>query len=324
MALDGLAQIGYMLSSEEHAANDLVGFAERAEAAGFDYAVISDHYHPWTNTQGQSPFVWSVLGGIAARTNRIHVGTAVTCPTMRYHPAVVAQAAATVATMLPDRFFLGVGTGENLNEHVVGAAWVDYDTRARMLEEAIDVIRVLWTGRQVDHQGDFYAVRAARLYSLPDRPPPIVVAASGPKSAALAGRCGDGLMNFSPDAQVASAFSAAAGSSRPRYLQLNVCWAEDEDEAKATARSMAPTVALPGELGNLLPTPAHYEQAVTLVTEDHVADVVVCGADPQAHLDALSKAVAAGYDHVHVDQIGPDQEGFFRFYEREVLPRLRS
>src|SRR5215207_8822585 len=139
MALDGLAQIGYMLSSEEHTGTELVRFTEQAEAAGFDYAVISDHYHPWTTTQAQSPFVWTVLGAIAARTSRIHVGTAVTCPTIRYHPAVVAQAAATVATMLPDRFFLGVGTGENLNEHIVGAAWADYDTRAKMLEEAVDV-----------------------------------------------------------------------------------------------------------------------------------------------------------------------------------------
>jgi len=324
MALDGLTQIGYMLSSEEHSGTDLAQYAERAEAVGFDYAVISDHYHPWTTTQGQSPFVWTVLGAIAARTSRIQVGTAVTCPTIRYHPAVVAQAAATVATMLPDRFFLGVGTGENLNEHIVGAPWADYETRGRMLEEAVDVIRQLWTGRQINHRGDFYAVQDARVFSLPDRPPPIIVAASGPKSAALAGRIGDGLMNFSPDPDVASTFAAAGSESRPRYLQLNVCWAEDEAQARKTAREVAPTVALPGELGNLLPTPSHYEEAVTLVTEDHIADAVVCTPDPQAHLDAISKAVEAGYDHIHIDQIGPDQEGFFRFYEREVLPQLRS
>ena len=324
MPLDGLSQIGYMLSSEEHTGTELAGFAERAEAVGFDYAVISDHYHPWTTTQGESPFVWAVLGAIAARTSRIGVGTAVTCPTIRYHPAVVAQAAATVATMLPDRFFLGVGTGENLNEHIVGAPWADYDTRARMLEEALDVIRQLWTGQQISHQGDHYTVQEARLFSLPEHPPPIVVAASGPKSAALAGRIGDGLMNFSPDADVASTFASNGGDHRPRYLQLNVCWAEDEAQARKTARAVAPTVALPGELGNLLPTPKHYEQAVSLVTEDHVADAVVCGPDPDAHVDAVSKAVTAGYDHIHIDQIGPDQEGFFRFYEHEVLPRLRS
>jgi len=324
MAIDGLVQIGYMLSSEEHSGPDLVGFAQRAEAVGFDYAVISDHFHPWTNTQGQSPFVWSVLGGIAASTERIEVGTAVTCPTMRYHPAIVAQAAATVATMLPDRFFLGVGTGENLNEHIIGDGWPAYGARARMLEEAIELIRRLWSGEQTTHDGEFFTVETARLYSIPDRPPPIVVAASGPKSVAVAGRLGDGLMNFSPDPDVAAGFADAGGGGKPRYLQVNVCWADDEQQARKTARQVTPTIALPGEMGNLLPTPAHYEQAVSLVTEEDVAETIVCGPDPELHVQHIREAVEAGYDHIHIDQIGPDQEGFFQFYGSEVLPRLRS
>ena len=324
MALPGLAQIGYMLSSEEHSAPDLVTFARMAEDVGFDYAVISDHFHPWTNTQGQSPFVWSVLGAIAAQTERIAIGTAVTCPTMRYHPAIVAQAAATVATMMPGRFMLGVGTGENLNEHVTGALWPPYRQRAAMLEEAVSVIRALWQGDITNHDGTYFQVHNARIYSLPGELPPIVVAAGGPTAADLAGRIGDGLMNFAPDAEVTSRFEEAGGDGKPRYLQVNVCWAETDAEARKTARATVPTVALPGELGNLLPNPAHYEQAVSLVTEDHIAEKVVCSADPEAHVDAVRKAVDAGYDHIHIDQVGPDQEGFFRFYQQEVLPRLRS
>jgi coenzyme F420-dependent glucose-6-phosphate dehydrogenase len=324
MALPGLSQIGYMLSSEEHSAPDLVTFARMAEDVGFDYAVISDHFHPWTNTQGQSPFVWSVLGAIAAQTERIAIGTAVTCPTMRYHPAIVAQAAATVATMMPGRFMLGVGTGENLNEHVTGALWPPYRQRAAMLEEAVSVIRALWQGNITNHHGTYFQVHNARIYSLPGELPPIVVAAGGPTAADLAGRIGDGLMNFAPDAEVTSRFEEAGGDGKPRYLQVNVCWAETDAEARKTARATVPTVALPGELGNLLPNPAHYEQAVSLVTEDHIAEKVVCSADPEAHVDAVRKAVDAGYDHIHIDQVGPDQEGFFRFYQQEVLPRLRS
>ena len=324
MALPGLAQVGYMLSSEEHSAPDLVTFARMAEDVGFDYAVISDHFHPWTNTQGQSPFVWSVLGAIAAQTERIAIGTAVTCPTMRYHPAIVAQAAATVATMMPGRFMLGVGTGENLNEHVTGALWPPYRQRAAMLEEAVSVIRALWQGDITNHDGTYFQVHNARIYSLPGELPPIVVAAGGPTAADLAGRIGDGLMNFAPDAEVTSRFEEAGGDGKPRYLQVNVCWAETDAEARKTARATVPTVALPGELGNLLPNPAHYEQAVSLVTEDHIAEKVVCSADPEAHVDAVRKAVDAGYDHIHIDQVGPDQEGFFRFYQQEVLPRLRS
>ena len=319
-----MVSIGYMLSSEEHPAKDLVTFACHAEETGFEYAVISDHYHPWIDRQGESPFVWSVLGAIATRTERIAVGTAVTCPTMRYHPTVVAQAAATVATMMPGRFFLGVGTGEHLNEHVVGAPWPRYAERAAMLEEAVEIVRALWTGRTYTRHGEHYEVDRARVYSLPDAPPPIVVAAGGPKAAALAGRIGDGLMNFSPDPDVARTFGEAGGDGKPRYLQVNVCWAPTEQEARQVAHRTVPTVALPGELGNLLPTPQHYEEAVGLVTEDDIAEAVVCGPDPQRHLDAIRRAVDAGYDHIHIDQVGPDQRGFFEFYRREVLPALRS
>ena len=322
----GALHLGYSLSCEEHRPDDLIRYAQRAEAIGFEYASISDHFHPWLETQGNSPFVWSVLGGLAVATERLRFGTGVTCPTGRYHPAIVAQAAATVASMMPGRFFLGVGTGENLNEHIIGDRWPRYDVRAAMMEEAVGIIRDLWTGQNISHDGDYFTVENARIYTLPDEPPPIVVAASGPKSAELAGRIGDGLITFAADADVAQGFEAAGEGGaldRPKYLQVNVCWAEDEAEAKKTAYQICGNVGLQGELGNQLPMPAHYEQAVKMLTEDDVAKVIVCGPDPEAHLAKIREGQQAGYDHLHIYQVGPDQEGFFRFYEREILPRLQ-
>jgi G6PDH family F420-dependent oxidoreductase len=318
---DRHVSIGYSLSCEEHRPEELVRYAQQAEAAGFEYASISDHFHPWIAAQGNSPFVWTVLGGIAQATQRLRVGTGVTCPTVRYHPAIAAQAAATVASMMPGRFFLGVGTGENLNEHIVGSRWPSYARRASMLEESIGIIRDLWTGKVVNRVGEHYTVENARLYTLPEEAPPLVVAASGPKSAALAGRLGDGLINYSADASVVDGFEQAGGTG-PRYLQVNVCWAATEAEARSTAHRICPNVALQGELGNLLPTPAHYEQASQMLDEEAVAKVILCGPDPEQHVAKIREGIDAGYDHIHVYQVGSDQEGLFRFYQREVLPRL--
>jgi coenzyme F420-dependent glucose-6-phosphate dehydrogenase len=315
--------IGYSLSTEEHGPLDLVRFARRAEEVGFEYAMISDHFHPWIDEQGSSPFVWTVLGGIANATERIRIGTGVTCPTMRYRPDVIAQAAATAALMFEGRFTLGVGTGENLNEHITGEQWPPWAVRAARLEEAIEIIRELWGGEWVTHRGDHFIVENARLYTIPDKPPAIAVAAGGPKAAALAGRLGDALVEYTADSSVVERFERAGGKGKPRYVQLNVCWAEDEAKARETAHRICPNVALPGELGNQLPHPKHYEQAVSVVTEDDVAEVITCGPDPDRHVQAIKSCQKAGYDHVHLYQVGPDQEGFFRFCEREVFPRLR-
>jgi coenzyme F420-dependent glucose-6-phosphate dehydrogenase len=314
--------LGYSLSTEEHRPEDLVGFAQRAEAVGFEYASISDHFHPWVPAQGNSPFAWAVLGAIAHATTRLRVGTGVTCPTVRYHPAIVAQAAATVASLMPGRFFLGVGTGENLNEHIVGRKWPTYETRAQMLEEAVGIIRQLWTGETIHHEGEHFTVENARLWTLPEEPPAIIVAGGGPKAAQLAGRIGDGLINFAADPKVIEEFESAGGKAKPRYLQMNVCWAEEEAEARQTAHRICPNVALQGELGNQLPTTTHFEQAVQMVTEDDVAKVILCNPDPEAHVARIRESLDAGFDHIHVYQVGPNQEGFFRLYEREVLPRL--
>jgi coenzyme F420-dependent glucose-6-phosphate dehydrogenase len=314
-------QLGYSLSSEEHRPADLIGYARRAEEAGFGFAVISDHFHPWVDRQGQSPFVWAVIGGIAQATERLGVGTGVTCPTVRIHPAIVAQAAATAADLLPGRFFLGVGSGENLNEHILGDRWPEVDVRLEMLEEAVALIRQLWEGSLTSHHGRHYTVENARLYTLPDQLPPIHVAGAGEKAARLAGRIGDGFVGTSPEEGPLRTFEQAGGQGKPRYGQLTVCWAADEDSARKTALEWWPNLAVPGQLAQELPLPSHFEQAATLLRDEDI-EMIPLGPDPEQHLASIRKYFDAGYDHVYVHQIGPDQEGFFSFYEREVLPKL--
>jgi G6PDH family F420-dependent oxidoreductase len=314
-----MVELGYALSSEEHRPRDLVRHAAAAEEAGFTFALISDHFHPWTDTQGQSPFVWSVIGAIAEATETLRVGTGVTCPTMRIHPAIVAQAAATSALLMPDRFFLGVGTGENLNEHVLGLRWPNPEERLEMLTEAIEVMRQLWTGELVTHRGRHYTVSQARLYSVPDEPPSVAIAAAADQAAELAGRIGDAFITTSPDADLIGTFEHAGGEGKPRYGQLTVCWAETEQEAIATAHEWWPNAALKGDLAQELPLPRHFEQAAETLTREQVAEVIVCGPDPEKHRKAIAKYEDAGFDHVYVHQVGPDQDGFLRFYEQEIL-----
>ncbi len=315
-----MVSIGYALSSEEHGPSQLVDNAVRAEERGFDFALVSDHFHPWIERQGNSPFVWSVIGGIAAETDSLRLGTGVTCPIGRLHPAIVAQAAATAAAQLPDRFFLGVGTGENLNEHVLGDRWPPYPLRLSMLEEAVEVIRRLWEGEEVTFRGEHFVVEDARLFTIPETLPPVHVAASGTHTATEAGRFGDGLVSTAPDADVVDAFAEDGGGDAPTFGQLTVCWADDEDEAVETALEWWPNAALPGQLGQELPTPAHFEQACQLVDEDDIAEQVVCGPDPERHVDGIREFVDAGFDHVYVHQVGPDQGSFMDAYRRDVLP----
>lgn len=315
-----MIKFGYALSSEEHAPNDLVRFACRAEETGFSFALISDHYHPWVNEQGHSPFVWSVIGGIAQATNHLEVGTGVTCPTTRIHPAIIAQAAATAATMMPGRFFLGVGTGENLNEHILGEQWPPHAIRLAMLKEAVDLMRTLWSGENVSRWGEFYTVEDAQLYTLPDEPPQIMVAASGPTMLEAAGNFGDGLIGLAPKKDMVTKFEEAGGKGKPKFGQVAVCWAESESEAEEIVTRVWPNTGLTGEMAQELRTVAHFEQAVKMLHKQDIVKDVVCGPDPLKHIEGIQKMIDAGYDHVYVHQIGPDQEGFFRFYGREVLP----
>jgi len=316
-----MATIGIFLSSEEHGAPVLVDTARRAEQAGFTAAWISDHFHPWIDEQGESPFVWATIGGIAAATERMRVTTAVTCPTVRLHPAIIAHASATVATMLPGRFALGVGSGEALNEHVLGDAWPGIEWRLDMLEEAVAIIRELWTGKLVSHDGPHYTVDRAQLYSRPDEPPPVLVSGFGPKAIERAAQIGDGFVNTGPAADAVQQFRDAGGTGIAQ-TGTKVCWAADEAQARRTAHRLWPNEAIPGELAQVLPSPAHFEQAAELVTEDMVAEAVPCGPDPERHVAHLRECLDAGFDEVYVQQIGDDQQGFLDFYAREVLPGL--
>ncbi|MFY9554235.1 MAG: TIGR03557 family F420-dependent LLM class oxidoreductase [Blastocatellia bacterium] len=316
-----MIEIGYKLCSEEQEPGELVRYAQRAEEAGFTFAMISDHYHPWTDAQGQSSFVWAVLGAISQSTTRLRLATGVTCPTIRIHPAIIAQAAATVAAMMPGRFMLGLGSGENLNEHILGDRWPPADVRHEMLEEAIEIIRLLWQGEEQSYYGDYYTVENARLYTLPKELPPVLIAGKGSKAALLAGRMGDGFIGTSPKAEIIQKFKKAGGDG-PCFGEVSVCWANKEAEARRIAYECWPNAAIEGELTQELRVPAHFEQTTKMVTEEDVAREIVCGPDPERHVAAIKKYSDAGYDHVWIHQAGPDQKGFFEFYEDEVLPML--
>ncbi|MFD9003320.1 TIGR03557 family F420-dependent LLM class oxidoreductase [Streptomyces sp. NPDC059582] len=314
---------GYFLSCEEFTPAELLSQARAAEQAGFEALAISDHFHPWNDEQGQSSFVWSMIGALS-QVSSLPVTTLVTCPLMRMHPAVNAQAAATAAVLTGGRFRFGLGTGEALNEHILGDAWPEASRRMEMLEEAVQVMRRLFTGEQTTHRGTHYTVQNARLYTVPDEPPPLYVSGFGPQAATLAGRIGDGFVTMSPDADLVEQFRRAGGGQKPVVGGLKVCWGTDRAQALKTAHRLWANEQLPGELAQVLPTPAHFEQAAGLVTEDMVADAVVCGDDEDAHLRAVREFGGAGFDEVYVNQIGPDQQGFFDFYRTRILPGLKD
>jgi coenzyme F420-dependent glucose-6-phosphate dehydrogenase len=317
-----MVKIGYSLSSEELSPAELINNARMAEEAGFEFALISDHFHPWTNDQPNSPFVWSVLGAIAQTAQRLHLGTGVTCPLIRIHPAIVAQAAATVATMMPGRFFLGVGTGEYLNEHITGQRWPAPRHRLEMLEEAMAVMRRLWKGGWQSFDGKYYRIDQARIFTMPDEPPPIMVAANNSAAVELAGRCGDGLINFEPSAEVVKRFERSGGKGKPRYGQVTVSYASSEaDAAKAVLRYWRNS-GIGGHLMTDLKLPGHFEEVLASVPPEKIVEGMPLGPEVSRHLDGIEKFVDAGFDHVYVHQVGPRQQEFIEFYSQEVLPRF--
>ena len=320
-----LITLGYALSSEEHKPNKLIAHAQMAESSGFKFLLISDHFHPWVSRQGNSSFVWSVLGGIAQATQRVSVGTGVTCPIMRFHPALTAHAAATVADMMPGRFFLGLGTGEYLNEHIYGDVWPRIEARQEMLAEAVHIIKELWKGEEYSYHGTYYTIRDARIYTLPEKLPPIYIAASGPESAELAGEISDGLISTTPDDKIVNAFQKAGGGDKPRLGMVKVCWAYSAEEARETVKHWWPTSAVSGSLHADLPTPRHFEDVVEAMGEEPIipADTVL-GPNPNAYLKAIQMMAEKGFDHVYLHQIGPDQEGFLKFFKGELLPLLEK
>ena len=315
-----MVELGYFLSSEEHEPRGLLQQAQLAESIGIGRVWISDHFHPWLSEQGHSPFVWSTIGAIAA-TTELGVTTAVTCPTIRTHPAIIAQAAATSAMLLNGRFELGVGTGEALNEHILGDRWPTTDELLEMLEEAIEVMRLLWTGEEISHQGRHYRVENAQLFSLPEAPPPVMVSGFGPKATKVAARIGDGYVNTKPDAEMVELYRSEGGKG-PAEAGLKVCWGEDRDACIELAHRLWRTSGVPGELSQELRTPALFAQASSIVAKESTAESVPCGPEVEPIVEAAKAYVDAGYDRLYISQMGPQQEDFFRFLDERLAPAL--
>lgn len=315
-------RIGYFLSTEEYTPAELLAQARAAEEAGFQGLWISDHFHPWNDAQGQSPFVWSMIGGLS-QVSRLPVTTSVTCPTVRIHPAIIAQAAATSAVLHEGRFVLGVGTGEALNEHIYGDPWPPASVRLEMLKEAVELIRQLWQGGFVNHDGEHYTVENARIYTLPEQPPPIYVSAYGPKAVHLAARIGDGYIGTTPDRELVDRFRAGGGRDKPCQAGFKAAFAETEEEGMRLAYQRWTSDALPGELPQVLPSPRHFEQAATLVPPEKMKEKFVCGNDPEAHLRQIEEFRQAGYDEVYVGNTGPHYGALIQMYADHVLPAVR-
>ena len=312
---------GYTLSSEEFGPRELAANAVAAEEAGFEFLTVSDHFHPWTESQGHSPFVWTTIAAASALTSRIRIGTGVTCPIMRIHPAVVAHAAASSSAVSGGRFFLGIGTGEALNEHIIGERWPSIEERREMLEEAVEIMRALWTGDTVDFRGMYFQVENARLFTRPVENIDLIMAASGPESAEMAAAIADGLWSTHADADLVDAYRTAGGAG-PVIGQVTLCWAATEKEGRETALRIWPNAGIPGQLSQDLPTWTHFQQVSELVTAEKLAERVPSGPDLQPVVDAVREYEKAGFDHVHFHQVGQDQAGFFRFWSEELSAAL--
>ncbi|BBY22108.1 TIGR03557 family F420-dependent LLM class oxidoreductase [Mycobacterium stomatepiae] len=318
-----MTSLGYFLSCEESDPDELVRQAVRAESAGFERLWISDHFHPWNDKQGQSPFVWSVIGALSQACS-LPITTAVTCPIMRIHPALVAQAAATSAAQLNGRFVLGLGTGEALNEHITGQHWPPAAIRREMLGEAVDIIRKLFTGKKVNHRGRHCTVENARIYTLPEKPVPIYISAFGPRSARLARRIGDGYQGIMPSRELLSEFRGAGGAGKPCQGGFKVCHAPTTEEGVRTAYDLWPNDQLPGQLSQTLPTPQEFEQASSLVTRAAVEEALPCGPDPKPYIERIRAFIDAGYGEVYTQQIGSEKDCFFDFWQSGIAPEFAA
>ncbi|RRQ74594.1 LLM class F420-dependent oxidoreductase [Streptomyces griseofuscus] len=320
-----MVRIGYTMMTEQAGPRELVEHVVGAEEAGFDFSVISDHYFPWLRAQGHSSYAWSVLGAAAQATSRIPLMTYVTCPIRRYHPAVVAQKAATVQLLSEGRFRLGLGAGENLNEHVVGGGWPPVDVRHEMLEEAVEIIRALFGGKHVTHHGRHYQVESAKLWDVPEQPPPIGIAVSGEQSCRLAGERGDLLIATEPKPELLTAFDRHGGRGKPRVGQLPVSYDPDRDTAVKRAHAQFRWFGLGWKVNAELPHPDSFESATQFVTPDDVAASLPCGDDPDAFVEAVRPYAQAGFEELALVQIGGDtQTEFLHWSAKTLLPALRE
>jgi G6PDH family F420-dependent oxidoreductase len=316
-------KFGYKLMAEEHGPKELVKNATRAEKAGFDFAAISDHFFPWIEEQGHSPLAWSVLGAIANATVRLGLMTAVTCPSIRYHPAIIAQGAATMALLTGGRFTLGLGSGERLNEHVVGLGWPGIAERQERFAEAVDIIQGLLKGELSNYRGKYLHLDNAKLYDRPAKKPPVVIAAAGPNAASVAGEKGDGLVATEAKKELVQAFRAAGGKG-PRYAEIGMCWAKSETEARKTAHKYFRWSVTGWPVQAELPDTEGFEAASKHVTPENVAEKITCGPSVERHVKAVKKFIDAGFDHIVLTQIGPEQDSFFDFFEKEFAAALHE
>ncbi|MFJ3171967.1 LLM class F420-dependent oxidoreductase [Streptomyces roseus] len=320
-----MAKIGYTMMTEQAGPRDLVAHVVAAERAGFDFSVISDHSFPWLESQGHAPYAWSVLGAAAQATSRIPLMTYVTCPTFRYHPAVIAQKAATVQLLSQGRFRLGLGSGENLNEHIIGAGWPAAHVRLDMLEEAVEIIRSLFAGGYVSHHGAHFDVENARLWDLPEDPPPIGIAASGDRSCEIAGRHGDLLIATEPKQELVASFGGYGGAGKPCVGQLPVSYDPDRDAAVARAHEQFRWALGGWKVNAELPGPAGFAQASQHTRPSDVAEAIPCGDDVDAFVEAVRPYVDAGFTEIALVQIGGDQQlPFLDWAEKKLLPALRE
>lgn len=316
-------QFGYKLFAEDVAPKELIRRAVEAERAGFDFVEISDHFHPWLPEHRHSAFAWSILAAIAAKTETLRLATGVTCPSIRYHPAIIAQAAATTQIISDGRFTLGVGAGERLSEHIVGAGWPEVGDRHRRLREALKIIRLLWEGGTHSYRGEFLKLEDARVYDLPERLPQIVIAAGGPQAARLAAEAGDGIFATDPDASLLRAW-ADAGGSGPRYGEVPLSFAPDERAGAEAAHRRFRFGVLGWKVNAELPDPTAFDQATQTVRIDDMQEAFACGPDVERHLEVFAPFRDAGFDHLALNDAGDDPDGFFEFFANELRPRLRG
>jgi G6PDH family F420-dependent oxidoreductase len=316
-------RFGYKLAAEGFGPKDLIQQAIRAEQAGFDFVEISDHYHPWLDVQGHAPFAWTVLGAIAAKTDRIGLATGVTCPSVRYHPAIIAQAAATLAIVSDNRFTLGIGAGERLNEHVVGEGFPSVRGRHERLREALEIINLLWRGGYQSYEGKHLQLEDARVFDLPDTLPVIAVAAGGKDAARMAAQLGSGLFATEPRSDLVEAFQGAGGSG-PKYAEVPMAWATTEDAGVQEVLKTSRWAVTGWKVMSELPNPVNFEAASQTVTEDDIRKHFAVGPDAEPYVRAVRKYADVGFDHIVLQNAGPDPDGFIDFFAKDLRDRLAA